>query len=123
LQWNNYLKRWIYWKKKSRPYVMAGVRLGMQTGAAVPAYTYVAGATSKFQVSFDLGVGMEWKIKGPWNIFVEEHYNPDVIPAYAKDKVAMWHRTWETRIGIMYRFKSGIGAVDLDCNAPRYHGR
>ena len=123
LQWNNYIKRWIYWKKKSRPYVMAGVRIEDMMTNSAQAYTYVSGAVHKIQVSFDLGAGIEWNIRGPWNFFVEEHYNPDVIPIYTGTKVAMWNRTWETRIGIMYRFKSGIGAVDLDCNAPRYHGR
>ncbi|MBS1646664.1 MAG: hypothetical protein JST67_04935 [Bacteroidetes bacterium] len=123
LQWNNYIKRWIYWKKKPRPYIMGGVRLEYNLITSAGAYSYVSGAVRKIQVSFDLGAGMEFHIKGPWNFFVEEHFNPDVIPIYAQDKVAMWNRTWETRIGIMYRFKSGIGAVDLDCHAPRYHGR
>jgi hypothetical protein len=24
---------------------------------------------------------------------------------------------------LIYRIKQGIGAYDLDCNAPKYHGR
>ena len=123
LQWNNYLKRWLYLGIKPRAYVMLGVRIEDQLGAAAPAYSYVAAACRKFQFSADVGVGMEFHIKGPWNWFLEEHYNPDVMPVFTTGKVNMWHRTWETRLGIIYRFKSGIGSVDMDCNAPKYHGR
>jgi hypothetical protein len=123
LQWNNYLKRWVDLGIKPRTYIMVGIRLEDNLARSTPAYSYVSGAISKIQVSADVGVGMEFHLRGPWNLFVEEHYNPDIIPLYAKNKVVMANRTWETRIGIVYRFKTGIAAVDLDCNAPRYHGR
>jgi hypothetical protein len=123
LQWNNYLKRWIDLGFKFRTYAMVGARIEYTVSRSTPAYSYISGKAAKLTVSPDVGIGAEFHLKGPWNLFVEEHYNPDVIPLYNVGKITMANRTWETRIGIIYRFKSGIGSVDLDCNAPRYHGR
>jgi hypothetical protein len=123
LQWNNYLKRWIDLGFKFKTYAMVGARIEYTVGSSTPAYSYISSHAAKLTVSPDVGVGAEFHLKGPWNLFVEEHYNPDVIPLYSVGKITMANRTWETRIGIIYRFKSGIGSVDLDCNAPRYHGR
>jgi hypothetical protein len=123
IQWNNYLKRWIDLGFKFKTYAMVGARIEYTMSASTPAYSYISGKARKITVSPDVGVGAEFRIKGPWNLFIEEHYNPDVIPLYTTGKISLWNRTWETRLGIIYRFKSGIGSVDLDCNAPRYHGR
>ena len=123
IQWNNYLKRWIDLGFRFRTYLMLGVRAEYTLTKSTPAYSYISGNAAKLTVSPDAGVGAEFHLKGPWNLFVEEHYNPDALALYNKDKVWLRNRTWETRVGIIYRFKSGIGSVDLDCNAPRYHGR
>jgi len=125
LQWNNYLKRWIDLGFKFKTYAMVGARLEFTVASSTPAYSYISSKAAKLTVSPDVAIGAEFHLKGPWNLFVEEHYNPDVIPLYVTGggKITMSNRTWETRLGIIYRFKSGIGSVDLDCNAPRYHGR
>jgi hypothetical protein len=123
LQWNNYLKHWIDLGFRFRTYAMIGVRAEYTMIRSTPAYSYIAGNARRITASPDVGVGAEFHLKGHWNLFVEEHYNPDVLSVYNKNKVTLWNRTWETRVGIIYRFKSGIGSVDMDCNAPRYHGR
>jgi hypothetical protein len=55
-----------------------------------------------------------------WHPFIEFHWNPDVM--YQPSPIpgaSMRNRTYELRIGIMYRpAKKGID----DCNAPKYHG-
>src|ERR1700756_1250645 len=99
IQWNNYLKRWIDLGFRFKTYAMVGARLEYTIARSTPAYSYISGRAAKLTVS------------------------PDVIPLFREPKIAMWNRTWETRIGIIYRFRAGIGSVDLDCNAPRYHGR
>ncbi|MEO8760856.1 MAG: hypothetical protein ABI388_06400 [Bacteroidia bacterium] len=123
IQWNNYIKRWIDLGFKFRTYAMLGARIEYTMGASTPAYSYISGKAAKLTVSPDIGIGAEFHLRGPWNLFVEEHYNPDIVPLYTTGKVSLWNRTWETRLGIIYRFKSGIASVDLDCNAPRYHRR
>lgn len=123
LQWNNYLKRWIDLGLRFRTYAMVGIRAEYTLFRSAPAYSYIAGNARKITVSPDVAIGAEFHLSGPWNLFVEEHYNPDVLPVYNKSKVTLWNRTFETRVGIIYRFRTGIGSLDLDCNAPRYHGR
>ena len=123
IQWNNYLKRWIDLGFKFKTYAVIGARVEFTMASSTPAYSYVSSKAAKLTVSPDVGIGAEFHLRGPWNLFIEEHYNPDAIPLFTNGHVTMWNRTWETRLGIIYRFKSGIGSVDLDCNAPRYHGR
>ncbi|HEX7413110.1 MAG TPA: hypothetical protein VF411_03610 [Bacteroidia bacterium] len=123
IQWNNHLKRWIDIGLRFKTYAMVGARIEYTLIKSTPAYSYVAGNAAKITVSPDAAVGAEFHLRGPWNLFAEEHYNPDILKLYNKNHVWLRNRTWETRVGIIYRFKSGIGAVDLDCNAPRYHGR
>jgi len=123
LQWNNYIKRWVDLGFKFRTYAMLGVRAEYTITRSTPAYTYFSGKAAKLTASPDAAIGAEFHLRGHWNLFVEEHYNPDIFALHRQPKIAMWNRTWETRVGIIYRFKAGIGSVDLDCNAPRYHGR
>ncbi len=123
IQWNNYLKRWIDLGFRFKTYAMLGARIEYTMAASTPAYSYISSHAAKFTVSPDVGIGAEFHLRGPWNLFVEEHYNPDIIPLYSIGKIGLWNRTWETRLGIIYRFKTGIAALDLDCNAPRYHAR
>lgn len=123
IQWNNYLKRYINLGLRFPTYAMIGVRAEYSLTNSAPAYTLVAGAFKKIGISGDAGLGMEFPLKKGWSLFAEEHYNPDLMPKYASSLAVVWGRTWETRIGVIYRWKRGIGAYDIDCNAPRYHGR
>lgn len=125
IQWNNFLKRYIYIGFNKPTYLMLGVRAEYKLSASTPAYSYVAGNFKKIWASPDVGLGMEFPLRGGWGIFVEEHYNPDAWFQYYADGGKIWamNRTWETRVGVIYRMKQGIGAYDLDCNAPKYHGR
>lgn len=123
IQWNNFLKRYINLGLRWPTYLMIGVRAEYNLSRSTPAYSYITNNMKKIWASPDIGVGVEFKLRGPWGIFVEEHYNPDAWFQYNKDKVWLMNRTWETRVGLIYRLKQGIGAYDLDCNAPKYHGR
>ena len=125
IQWNNYLKRYVDLGFRKPTYFLIGVRAEYTLGSSTPAYSYISGGFKKLMISADAGLGMEFKLRRGWSIFVEEHYNPDVLFKYGHytDKIWAMSRTWETRIGIIYRWKRGIGAYDLDCNAPRFHGR
>jgi len=125
IQWNNFLKRYIYLGFNKPTYIMIGVRAEYKLLSSTPAYSNIAGNFKKIWASPDVGVGMEFHLRGPWGLFVEEHYNPDAWFQYRSDGGKIWamNRTWETRVGLIYRMKQGIGAYDLDCNAPKYHGR
>ena len=50
--------------------------------------------------------------------FVEYHWNPDII-RHTHDNVKVRNRTFELRVGLVYRKKKR--SID-DCNAPRYNG-
>lgn len=123
IQWNNFLKRYINLGLGKPTYLILGVRAEYNLSKSVPAYGYIAGNMKKIWVSPDAGLGMEFPLRGNWSLFVEEHYNPDAWFQYRRDNGKIWimNRTWETRVGIIYRIKQGIGAYDLDCNAPKYH--
>jgi hypothetical protein len=125
IQWNNFLKRFIYIGINKPTYLMIGVRAEYKLLSSTPAYPNVAGNFKKFWASPDVGLGMEFPLRGNWALFAEEHYNPDAWFQYYADGGKIWamNRTWETRVGIIYRMKQGIGAYDLDCNAPKYRGR
>jgi hypothetical protein len=123
IQWNNYLKRYVDLGLRYPTYALLGVRAEYSISKSTPAYSYVANSFHKINIGADLGLGMEIPLKRGWSIFVEEHYNPDAWFKYKTDKIWVLGRTWETRIGVIYRWKRGIGAYDIDCNAPRYHGR
>lgn len=123
IQWNNFLKRYINLGFGRPTYIMLGVRAEYNLTKSTPAYSYIAGNFKKIWVSPDVGLGMEFRLRGNWSLFVEEHYNPDAWYQYFADGGKIWamNRTWETRVGLIYRIKQGIGAYDLDCNAPKYH--
>ena len=123
IQWNNYLKRYVDIGLKYPTYAMIGVRGEYTISKSTPAYSYISGKFHQLQVSADLGLGMEIPLRRGWSMYVEEHYNPDAWFKYKEDKIWAMGRTWETRVGVIYRWKRGIGAYDIDCNAPRYHGR
>ena len=123
IQWNNYLKRYIDLGLRFPTYALIGARIEYTLGASTPAYSYISGGFSKILVSGDAGLGIEFPLKKGFSLFVEEHYNPDAMFKYGANKVFVTGRTWETRIGLIYRWKRGIGAYDIDCNAPRFRGK
>ncbi len=123
IQWNNYLKRYIDLGLRYPIYALIGARIEYGLGSSTPAYSYVSRSFTKLLVSSDAGLGIEFPLKRGFSLFVEEHYNPDVMFKYGRNKVFVTGRTWETRVGLIYRWKRGIGAYDIDCNAPRFRGK
>lgn len=99
--------------------LLIGARLEYNLGKSIDAYNQVADNFKKLWVSPDIGIGFEPYSYRKLKIFTELHYNPDVRRQYNKNNVAANNRTWELRVGIMWRKKK---MNDLDCNAPRYHG-
>lgn len=99
--------------------LLIGPRIEYNLGKSTPAYPYVAGSFKKLWISPDVGIGFEPYTYGRFKFFTELHYNPDVRRQYKQNNVVASNRTWELRLGIMWRKKS---SVDIDCNAPRYHG-
>lgn len=99
--------------------LLIGARLEYNLGKSIGAYNQVADNFKKLWVSPDIGIGFEPYSYRKLKIFTELHYNPDIRRQYNKNNVAANNRTWELRVGIMWRKKK---MNDLDCNAPRYHG-
>jgi len=99
--------------------LLIGARIEYNIGKSIGAYSQVADNFKKLWVSPDIGIGFEPYSYRKLKIFTELHYNPDVRRQYNQDNVAASNRTWELRVGIMWRKKK---LNDLDCNAPRYHG-
>lgn len=119
IQWNNYLKYMGTVTRKGQWYAMLGARLEYLFSFAAPVYAPVSTAFPKIWVSGDVGVGWEfftWKKLHP---FVEFHYNPDVIYHPPVQNTIVRSRTFELRIGLIFRPMPK--SID-DCNAPKYHG-
>jgi hypothetical protein len=119
IQWNNFLKYFLPPGDKGQPYFMLGGRLEYTMSRAITSYAVVSGTRPTVWFSGDVGIGYErftWKRFHP---FIEFHWNPDIIYQPAVAGSTMRNRTYELRIGIMYRpLRKGID----DCNAPKYHG-
>lgn len=119
IQWNNYLKYFLPEGNKGQPYIMLGARLEYNLSSAVTAYVPVAGLRPKIWFSGDVAVGYEFFTWKRFHPFVEFHWNPDVMYQPPVAGSTMRNRTYELRVGIMYRpMRRGID----DCNAPKYHG-
>ncbi|MDP2387662.1 MAG: hypothetical protein Q8M29_14920 [Bacteroidota bacterium] len=115
--WNNFLKfRLESFNVTSS--LLLGARLEYNLGKSTPAYDFVAGNFKKLWISPDVGIGFEPYAYGKIKILTELHYNPDVRRQYNQNNILASNRTWELRVGIMWRKKK---LNDLDCNAPRYH--
>ncbi len=118
IQWNNYLKFYNPIGFGSHWYIMPGVRLEYLFSSSVSAYTQFAGNFSKFWFSGNIGLGYEFPITKRLSGIAEYHWNPDIIP-HKFDNVRARNRTFELRVGIVYRPRHR--RID-DCNAPRYNG-
>lgn len=117
IQWNNYAKIFFNEGYRGTPYIMLGARLEYNLSKSVSAYHLVAANLPKITVSPDAAIGYEFVSYSPFKLFTEFHYNPDLLKV-RKDAVTWRNRTYELRVGIIYRPQKAFD----DCNAPRYHG-
>jgi hypothetical protein len=101
------------------PYVLIGPRVEYNIIKATSVFKPYSDAINPLQVSLAVGAGIELVTFGKWKPFIEGYYNPYVLPLYNRDNVSVTGRTFELRVGVIYRFKKK--AFD-DCNAPRYNG-
>lgn len=118
IQWNNYAKLFFNEGYRGTPYAMIGARLEYNLLKSITAFPTVMAAVPKITVTPDVALGYEFLVYSKFKPFLELHYNPDLIKTKVGN-VTQWNRTFEFRIGIIYRPKKN--SVD-DCNAPRYHG-
>jgi hypothetical protein len=119
IQWNNYLKFWNPIFNSSHWYFMAGVRLEYLFRRSASAYPEVVAAFPSFWFSGDLGLGYEFPVTEKIGVFVETHWNPDIIPHKYNGNTRVRARTFEARVGVTYRPRKR--RID-DCNAPVYKG-
>lgn len=117
IQWNNYLKVFFNEGYRGTPYIMLGARIEYKLRNGITAYPEVMAHVPKITVSPDVAIGYEFTTYSKFKPFVELHYNPDLIKNHV-GPVVQWNRTFELRVGVIYRPKKSID----DCNAPRYHG-
>ncbi len=104
---------------KLTPYILLGVRAEYNIIKATSVFKPYSDGIRPIQFSLGLAAGLELVTFGRLKPFIEGHYNPYVMPIYNKDNVSITGRTFELRIGVIYRPKRK--AFD-DCNAPRYNG-
>lgn len=119
IQWNNYLKFYNPIFANAHWYILAGVRLEYLLKRSASVYPDVIAKFPKFWFSGDLGVGYEFPVTQKIGVFVEEHWNPDIIPHKYNGNTNVRARSFETRVGITYRPRKR--RID-DCNAPVYKG-
>lgn len=117
-QWNNYLKFYNPIGLSSHWYLMPGIRLEYLFRKSVSAFTAYAGNMPVIFFSGNVALGYEFPITKTIYGFTEYHWNPDIL-SHKKDNVTYRNRTFELRVGLMYRPKKRN--ID-DCNAPKYHG-
>jgi hypothetical protein len=116
IEWNNFLKFQIE-GYKTMYYGLIGIRAEYNLSKSTPAYSYIIGNFKKIWANPDIGIGTELLTWRKLKLFGELHYNPDILKQYNKSLVWANNRTWEVRIGLMFRKKK---MLDIDCNAPRY---
>jgi len=119
IQWNNYLKFWNPIFSSAHWYWMMGVRLEYLFKNSATTYGDVIAKFPKFWFSGDLGLGYEFPVTQKIGVFLETHWNPDVIPHKFNGNTRIRARTFEARIGLTYRPRKR--RID-DCNAPVYKG-
>lgn len=117
-QWNNYLKFYNPIGFGSHWYIMPGIRLEYLFRSSASVFTPVSGDFPTFWFSGNIGAGYEFPLFKKFSGIVEYHWNPDIIP-HAHDNIKVRNRTFELRLGIMWRPKQR--SID-DCNTPRYNG-
>lgn len=118
IQWNNYLKFYNPIGFGSHWYLMTGVRLEYLLNSSASVFTPVAGNFPRFWFSGDVALGYEFPLTRKLFMFVEYHWNPDII-RHKHANIKVRNRTFELRVGIVFRPRKK--KID-DCNAPRYKG-
>lgn len=118
IQWNNYLKFYNPLGYGAHWYVMPGIRLEYLLSSNGSSFPPISGSFPKFWFSGNIGVGYEYHLFKNISAFTELHWNPDII-RHKHDNTKVRNRTYELRIGLVYRKKKR--SID-DCNAPRYNG-
>ncbi len=118
IQWNNYLKFFGPLGYSSKWYIMPGIRLEYLFRKSASVYLPYSNQFPRFWFSGNVGVGTEFPLYKKWNWFTEYHWNPDII-RHKHGTAAIRNRTFEFRLGLIYRFKTR--SID-DCNAPKYRG-
>jgi len=119
IQWNNYLKFYNPIFYNAHWYFMAGIRLEYLFRNKATAFPEVVAKFPKFWFSGDLGLGYEFPVTEKIGVFVEGHWNPDIIPHKFQNNTNIRARTIELRVGVTYRPRKR--RID-DCNAPVYKG-
>jgi hypothetical protein len=118
IQWNNYLKYFGPFGLPYSFYLMPGVRLEYLFKQSTAVFNPYSSSFRKIWFSGNVGLGYEFPLFGKISMFTEYHWNPDILRT-KKDNVYIRNRTYEFRVGLMYRPRKKN--ID-DCNAPRYHG-
>jgi len=113
LQWNNYLKMFFL----PNVYLMPGVKAEYNLNKSTSVFTAISSNVKKIWFNPVVGVGKEFDLRGQFKPIVEFFWNPDIF--YKIDNVRFRNRTFELRVGVIYRKKRR--SID-DCNAPKYHG-
>lgn len=119
IQWNNYAKFYNPIFASAHWYFMAGVRLEYLFKSAPGTYGDVIATFPKFWFSGDLALGYEFPVTEKIGVFIEEHWNPDIVPHKYNGNTRVRARTFETRVGLVLRPRKR--RID-DCNAPVYKG-
>lgn len=117
IQWNNFLKVMFNELYVGTPYFMLGMRSEYTINKTVSIYPGIADKLPQLNFTPDIGAGFEFVAFSNMKLYTEIHYNRDVMK-FQIDGVSMRNRSFELRVGLIYRFKKAIE----DCNAPRYHG-
>ena len=118
IQWNNYLKYFGAFGLPNNIYLMPGIRLEYLFRKSTPVFSDYSSAFKTIWFSGNVGLGYEFPILRKISMFVEYHWNPDILRT-KKDNVFIRNRTYELRVGLIYRPRRK--SID-DCNDPRYHG-
>jgi hypothetical protein len=118
IQWNNYLKFYNPIGYLSAWYFMPGIRLEYLFSNGSGAYNKYDGNFAKIWFSGNVGAGYEFGITKKIFMFTEYHWIPEIL-SHRFDNVRVRNRTFELRVGLVYRPKRK--SID-DCNAPKYKG-
>ena len=116
LCFNNYLKirkELLY----VIPYALIGPRLEykLSGGSSSPE---LPGSFIPLHLSMAIGAGVEFVAYGPFKLFVEGFYNPDLMKAYSSGAMAVRNNALELRVGVKYVFSKR--RKDQNCNSPTY---
>jgi hypothetical protein len=119
IQWNNYLKFFGPFGLPNNIYLMPGIRLEYLFKKSTSVFNPYSSKLPIIWYSADIAIGYQFPLFRNFYGLVEYHYNPDLYNLKVQDNVRIRNRTFETRVGIMYRPRKRN--ID-DCNTPRYKG-